>query len=63
MRKLGVNEDQFESFILEVYENCFQRAGLTPQDIASNLQSLIKLSKDILFLQRYHNILKKRKRK
>jgi hypothetical protein len=49
MRKLGVNEDQFESFILEVYENCFQRAGLTPQDIASNLQSLIKLSKDILF--------------
>ena len=47
LRKLGVNEDQFESFILEVYENCFQRAGLTPENIASNLQSLIKLSKDI----------------
>ena len=47
MRKLGVNEDQFESFILEVYENCFQRAGLTSENIASNSQSLIKLSKDI----------------
>ena len=47
MRKLGVNEDQFESFIVEVYENCFQRAGLTPENIVSNLQSLIKLSKDI----------------
>ena len=61
MRKLGVNEDQCESFILIVYENCL-RAGLTPENIGSNLQSLIKLSK-IFLLQRYQNIFKKRKRK
>ena len=62
MRKLGVNEDQFESFILEVYENCFQRAGLTSENIASNSQSLINYQK-IFLLQRYQDILKKRKSK
>jgi hypothetical protein len=34
MRKLDVNENQFESFILEVYEYC-QRYDLTPDNIAS----------------------------
>jgi hypothetical protein len=48
MRKLGVNPNQFEGFINEVYEYC-QRIGLAPQDIASNLQALINLSKDIPF--------------
>jgi transposase len=47
MKKLGVNENQFKSFINEVYEYCFQRLGLTPEDIASNLKELVKLSKDI----------------
>src|SRR5215212_4738558 len=47
MKKLGVNENQFKSFIDEVYEYCFQRLGLTPEDIASNLKELVKLSKDI----------------
>jgi DNA-binding Lrp family transcriptional regulator len=46
MRKLGVNENQFESFILEVYEYC-QRYDLTPDNIASSLQALTKLLKDI----------------
>jgi hypothetical protein len=50
MKKLGVNENQFESFIHEVYEYC-QRYGLTSKNIASNLNELIKLSKDIPFVK------------
>jgi hypothetical protein len=48
MRKLGVNQNQFEYFMIEVYGYC-QNIGLAPQDIASNLQALINLSKDIPF--------------
>jgi hypothetical protein len=48
IKKLGVNQNQVESFINEIYEYC-QRIGLPPQDIASNLQALINLSKDIPF--------------
>jgi len=51
MKKLGVNENQFESFIHGVYEYC-QRYGLIPENIVSNLQALIKLSKDIPFAKR-----------
>jgi coenzyme F420-reducing hydrogenase delta subunit len=46
MKKLGVNANQFKSFINEVYEYC-QRFGLTAENIASNLLAVIKLSKDI----------------
>jgi hypothetical protein len=46
MKKLGINENQFESFIHEVDE-CCQRYGLISENIASNLLALIKLSKDI----------------
>jgi hypothetical protein len=48
MKKLGVNGNRFKSFINEVYEYC-QKFGLTPLDIASNLQALINLSKEIPF--------------
>jgi hypothetical protein len=48
MKKSGINENQFESFIHEVYEYC-QRFDLTPEHIASNLKELVKLSKDIPF--------------
>ena len=48
MKKLGVNANQFKSFINEVYKYC-QIFGLTPQDIAPNLQALIKLSKEVPF--------------
>ena len=36
MKKLGVNQNQVESFMIEVY-GYGQRIGLAPQDIASNL--------------------------
>ncbi|MCC2647443.1 MAG: hypothetical protein K0R16_246 [Nitrososphaeraceae archaeon] len=48
MKKLGVNVNQFKSFINEVYEYC-QRFGLTPLDIASNLQALINILKEVPF--------------
>ena len=34
LSKLGVNENQFDPFILEAYEYC-QRYDLTPDNIAS----------------------------
>jgi chromosome segregation ATPase len=40
--------NQFKSFVNDVYKYC-QRFGLTSQDIASNLQALIKLSKEVPF--------------
>jgi hypothetical protein len=42
MKKLGVNQNQVESFMIEVY-GYGQRIGLAPQDIASNL--LLHLSR------------------
>jgi hypothetical protein len=48
MKKLGVNGNQFKSFINEVYEY-WQRFGLTPLDIASNLQALINILKEVPF--------------
>lgn len=62
MKKLGVNPNQFEGFINEVYEYC-QRIGLAPQDIASNLQALINLSKDIPFSKIPERIEEKKKEK
>jgi hypothetical protein len=48
MKKLGVNVNQFKSFVNKVHKYC-QRFGLTSQDIASNLLALIKLSKEVPF--------------
>ena len=62
MKKLGVNQNQVESFLDEVYEYC-QRIGLVPQDIASNLEALINLSKDIPFSKIPDHIKEKKKEK
>ena len=48
MKKLGVNVNQFKSFINEIYKYC-QGFGLTSQDIAPNLLAFIKLSKEVPF--------------
>ncbi len=61
MKKLGVNVNQFKSFVNEVYQYC-QRFGLTPQDIASNLQALINLSKEVPF-SRIPDHIEEKKRK
>ncbi|MDQ3867965.1 MAG: helix-turn-helix domain-containing protein [Thermoproteota archaeon] len=62
IKKLGVNQNQVESFMIEVYDYC-QNIGLAPQDIASNLQALINLSKDIPFSKIPEHIKEKKKEK
>jgi hypothetical protein len=62
MKKLGINQNQFESFMREVYQYC-QGIGLAPQDIASNLQALINLSKGIPFSKIPEHIEEKKKEK
>ncbi len=60
MKKLGVNVNQFKSFVNEVYKYC-QRFGLTPMDIVSNLLALIKLSKEVPFSRIQDHIEEKKK--
>jgi hypothetical protein len=60
MKKLGVNGNQLKSFINKVYQYC-QRFGLTPLDIACNLQALIKLSKEVPFSRIPYHIEEKNK--
>lgn len=43
MINLGVNEDGFEVFILEIYNRC-KDFGLTPENIASQLRDLLEFS-------------------
>ncbi len=46
MNKMGVNEDEFESFMKDVFSYC-QQAGLTPDQIASNVKPFVELSKSL----------------
>ena len=45
LRKMGIDEETFESFLLNIYEPC-QRAGLTPDKIGPYLEDLFKFSKE-----------------
>ena len=51
MNYLGVKEDGFELFILEIYNRC-KDIGLTPENIASNLGDLLEFQKVALYLFR-----------
>lgn len=46
MNRLGVEEDSFESFMVDTYDRC-KNLGLTPEDIASSLADLLEFSKSI----------------
>ena len=46
MRKMGINEEDFESFISKAYEHCQRVEGLTPDKIGSYLEDLLEFSKD-----------------
>ena len=46
MNRLGVKEDEFESFMTDVYSHC-KNLGLTPESIASYLTDLLEFSKSI----------------
>jgi prefoldin subunit 5 len=47
MKRLGVHEDKFESFILDVYNRCYNELGLTPERIGFHITNLAKLSDSI----------------
>ena len=59
IRKLGVLENEFQSFITDIYQYC-QRFGLTPQEIASNLHAVMNLSKEIPFAKMPEHIEEKK---
>jgi len=44
LRKIGVNEEAFESFISKLYERCMKVSGLTADQIGSYLKDLVKFS-------------------
>jgi hypothetical protein len=46
MLRIGVKEDSFESFILDVYNRC-KDIGLSPQNIAFHLTDLLEFSKTV----------------
>jgi hypothetical protein len=43
MLNMGIKEDDFESYILDIYNRC-KSVGLTPENIASHLKDLVELS-------------------
>jgi hypothetical protein len=44
LKKMGVNEEDFESFISKLYERCIKVSGLTPDKIGSYLEDLVEFS-------------------
>ena len=44
LRKMEVNEEDFESFISKLYERCIKVSGLTPDKIGSYLKDLVEFS-------------------
>ena len=46
MLRIGVKEDSFQSFILDVYNRC-KDVGLSPQNIALHMADLLELSKTV----------------
>jgi hypothetical protein len=62
MKRLGVKEDDFESFILDGYNRCVD-LGVSPENIASHLRDLMEFSCCTTFSDiRSHSIWEKRKR-
>jgi hypothetical protein len=58
MLKMGVNEDNFESFIVDIYNRC-NNLGLTPENISLYMQDLLEFTKTIPFSQIPEYITKK----
>jgi hypothetical protein len=47
MLRIGVKDDSFESFVLDVYNRC-KDIGLSPENISSYLVDLLEFSKTVL---------------
>ena len=59
MFKVGVDEDDFESFILDVYNRC-NDIGLSSENISVYLQDLIEFSRDVLPLSKIEDYIKEK---
>jgi hypothetical protein len=59
MLNVGVKEDSFESFILDVYNRC-KDIGLSPENISFYLQDLIEFSRTILPLSKIPEYIKEK---
>jgi cell division protein FtsB len=59
MLKVGVNEDSFESFIVDVYNRC-KDIGLSPEDISFYLQDLLEFSRTVLPLSKIPDFIKEK---
>ena len=46
LNKLGINDENFEPLISEIYRCCME-LGLTPQEIASRVPELLEFSRDV----------------
>ena len=44
MNRLGIKEDDFESFILDVFNRCKDH-GLSPEDVAERLKEMVDVSR------------------
>ena len=51
MTRLGVEENNFESFMSDVYHRCCNDLGLTPQLISSYISNLLEFSQSVSFSQ------------
>jgi hypothetical protein len=47
LKRLGVPEDKFESFMSAVYNGCCNGLGLTPERIGSYITNLIAFSRSV----------------
>jgi hypothetical protein len=59
LKKLGVSEDKFESFISSIYNHCYNDLGLTPERICSYIINLTEFSQTIPFSEIPHYIISK----
>jgi DNA repair exonuclease SbcCD ATPase subunit len=50
MKNIGVHEQEFESFISQIYDNC-KKLNLSPDKIADYIDELLKFSRDIQLSQ------------
>ena len=46
MSKSGIDEDDFESFVTQIFSHC-QKNSITPEQIVSILKPLVELSKSV----------------
>jgi hypothetical protein len=59
MLNVGVNEDSFESFIVDVYSRC-KDIGLSPENISFYLQDLLEFSRTVLPLSKISDYVKEK---